>query len=154
MQGKTLVAYFSAEGTTAAVAQKIASACGADLFAIRPAVPYTAADLDWMNKKSRSSAEMADPSCRPPLADGIDVVPYDNIFIGFPIWWYVEPRIVDTFLESRSFAGKALFPFATSGGSGIGRACERMKEICPDADWREGKLLNRGGIAEWLRQLS
>ena len=151
---KTLVSYFSASGVTAKAAKTLAQALGADLYEIKLATPYTSDDLNWMNKKSRSSAEMADPSCRPPLAENIDVAPYDNIFIGFPIWWYVEPRIVDTFLESRSFAGKALFPFATSGGSGIGRACERMKEICPDADWREGKLLNRGGIAEWLRQLS
>lgn len=153
MQGKTLVAYFSAEGTTAEVAKSVAAELNADIFEIKPAVPYTAADLNWMNKKSRSSVEMADPDSRPAISENTDIAGYDNILIGFPIWWYVEPRIIDTFLESHNFSGKTVIPFATSGGSGIDRACARLKSICPAAHWREGKRLAPGGAAAWARQL-
>lgn len=153
MQGKTLVAYFSAEGTTAAAAKEIAAALNADLFEIRPAAPYTAADLNWMNKNSRSSAEMADADCRPALAENKSIAGYDNILIGFPIWWYIEPRIVDSFLESHDFSGKTVIPFATSGGSGIGRAAARMKELCPSAHWLEGNRLTAGSAAAWVKQL-
>lgn len=153
MKGKTLVVYFSAEGTTAAVAKAIAAELNADLFEIKPIVPYTAADLNWMNKKSRSSMEMNDPDCRPSMAEDMDISGYDNILIGFPIWWYVEPRIVDTFLESHNFSGKIIIPFATSGGSGIERAAEKMKKVCPWAHWKAGKCLTAGSAAAWAKQL-
>lgn len=119
----SLVAYFSASGTTARVAETLARAASADLFEIAPANPYTAADLDWTDRSSRSTREMNDEASRPALA--VDAPPldgYDTIFVGFPIWWYVEPRIIDTFLESADFAGKTIVPFATSGGSGLGKA--------------------------------
>ena len=134
---KTLVAYFSASGVTARAAKEIADAVGADLYEIAPAQPYTSADLDWTDKKSRSTVEMNDPGCR--------------VFVGFPVWWYVEPRIVDTFLESYDFTGKAMIPFATSGGSGIGGAQKSMKEHCPGAVWKEGRLVNSGAAA-WAKQ--
>ncbi len=153
MQGKTLVTYFSAEGTTAAVAKAIAAELNADIFEIKPAAPYTADDLNWMNKKSRSSIEMADADNRPAMSGNIDIAGYDNILIGFPIWWYVEPRIVDTFLESHNFSGKTMIPFATSGGSGIERAYARLKSVCPAAHWLEGKRLSAGSAAAWARQL-
>lgn len=153
MNGKTLVAYFSAEGTTAAAAKAVAAELGADLFEIKPDKPYTAADLNWMNKNSRSSLEMAEENCRPQLAEDTDVAAYDNVLIGFPVWWYVEPRIVDTFLEGHDFAGKTLVPFATSGGSGIERAEKRMRSLCPAARWREGKRLTAGSAAAWAKSL-
>ena len=140
---KTLVAYFSASGTTAHAAKEIAEAVEADLYEICPIRPYTAADLDWNEKQSRSTAEMNDPTCRPDIAGAVkDMEQYDTIFIGFPIWWYVEPRIVDTFLESYDLAGKTMIPFATSGGSGIGRAEKSLREHCAKANWKQGKLVN------------
>ncbi len=140
---KTLVAYFSASGTTAHAAKEIAEAVEADLYEICPIRPYTAADLDWNDKQSRSTAEMNDPTCRPDIAGAVkDMEQYDTIFIGFPIWWYVEPRIVDTFLESYDLAGKTMIPFATSGGSGIGRAEKSLREHCAKANWKQGKLVN------------
>lgn len=140
---KTLVAYFSASGTTAHAAKEIADAIEADLYEICPIRPYTAADLDWNDKQSRSTAEMNDPTCRPDIAGAVkDMEQYDTIFIGFPIWWYVEPRIVDTFLESYDLAGKTMIPFATSGGSGIGRAEKSLREHCAKANWKQGKLVN------------
>lgn len=142
---KTLVAYFSASGTTAHTAKEIAQAVDADLYEIRPAQPYTAADLDWNDKRSRSTVEMNDPACRPEIAGAVEnMEQYDTIFVGFPIWWYVEPRIVDTFLESYDFSGKTVIPFATSGGSGIGRAEKSLREHCPKANWKQGKLVNSG----------
>lgn len=153
MQGKTLVAYFSAEGTTAAAAKSIAAELNADLFEIKPVIPYTAEDLNWMNKKSRSSVEAANADSRPAIAEGGNISGYENILIGFPIWWYVEPRIVDTFLESHNFSGKTVIPFATSGGSGIERAEKRMKELCPAARWRSGSLVSAGSAAAWARHL-
>lgn len=140
---KTLVAYFSASGTTAHAAKEIAEAVEADLYEICPIRPYTATDLDWNDKQSRSTAEMNDPTCRPDIAGAVkDMEQYDTIFIGFPIWWYVEPRIVDTFLESYDLAGKTMIPFATSGGSGIGRAEKSLREHCAKANWKQGKLVN------------
>lgn len=140
---KTLVAYFSASGTTAHAAKEIAEAVEADLYEICPIRPYTAADLDWNDKQSRSTAEMNDPTCRPDIAGAVkDMEQYDTIFIGFPIWWYVEPRIVDTFLESYDLAGKTMIPFATSGGSGIGRAEKSLREHCAKVNWKQGKLVN------------
>ena len=118
---KKLVAYFSASGTTKKAAERLAKATGADLFEIKPKVPYSSADLNWMDKKSRSSVEMSDPSSRPEIAEKIpNLADYDTVFLGFPIWWYVAPRIINTFVESYDFTGKTLVPFATSGGSGMG----------------------------------
>ena len=142
---KTLVAYFSASGTTAHTAKEIAQAVDADLYEIRPAQPYTTADLDWNDKRSRSTVEMNDPACRPEIAGAVEnMEQYDTIFVGFPIWWYVEPRIVDTFLESYDFSSKTVIPFATSGGSGISRAEKSLREHCPKANWKQGKLVNSG----------
>ena len=148
---KTLVAYFSASGLTERAAKEIAGAVDADLYEILPAQPYTDADLDWTDKKSRSTAEMNDPACRPEIAGTVEnMEQYDTIFIGFPIWWYVEPRIVDTFLESYDFSGKTVIPFATSGGSGIGGAEKSLREHCPKANWKQGKLVNSGAGA-WAK---
>lgn len=145
---KTLVAYFSASGTTQRAADKLAKAAGADLYEIRPAVPYTRADLDWMDKKSRSTLEMKDPSFRPELADkDADIASYDRIFLGFPIWWYVAPTLINTFLESYDFTGKEIILFATSGGSGFGKTVQALESSCPDAVIKEGRLLN-GGMSE------
>lgn len=118
---KKLVAYFSASGVTKKTAETLAEAIGADLFEIKPAVPYTRADLDWTDKQSRSTKEMNDPASRPVVAETLDTMAqYDTVFVGFPIWWYVTPTIIDTFLEQYDFAGKTMIPFATSGGSGMG----------------------------------
>lgn len=153
----TLVAYFSATGTTARAAKALAQAADADLFEIRPAVPYSAADLNWNNKRSRSSVEMGDESARPELADAGSIDGYDTIFVGFPVWWYVEPRIIDTFLEAHDFSGKTIVPFVTSGGSGLGRAPQRFRSICPDATVKDGKRLSAGesasALAGWMREL-
>ena len=125
-----------------------------DLYEIRPAKPYTAADLDWTDSKSRSTIEMNDPACRPAIAEPVtDMGQYDTIFLGFPIWWYVEPRIVDTFLESYDFSGKTVIPFATSGGSGIGKAEKSLQAHCPGADWKKGQLLNGSGAGAWARSM-
>ena len=148
---RILVAYFSAGGTTRRAAEEIARAVDGDLWEIVPAQPYTAADLDWTDRKSRSTLEMNDPGCRPAMAASApDLTGYDAVFIGFPIWWYVEPRIVDTFLEGCALSGKAVLPFATSGGSGIGRAEQRLRSLCPQAVWRPGRLVN-SGAADWAR---
>lgn len=151
MNKKILVAYFSASGVTARVAKEIAKDSGADIYEIAPLEPYTAADLNWMDKKSRSTLEMNGPACRPAIKDSIDVTDYDVIFVGFPVWWYVEPRIVDTFLEAHDFSGKVMIPFATSGGSGIENSEKSLKEHCPKADWKKGKLLNNGNVSAWVK---
>ena len=140
---KKLVAYFSASGTTKKVAERLAKAAGADLFEIRPAIPYTSADLNWMDKKSRSSVEMNDPDSRPEIAETMpNMADYNTVFIGFPIWWYVAPHIIHTFLESYDFTGKTLVPFATSGGSGMGRTVDELRKLFPNADWKTGKVVN------------
>ena len=152
--GKTLVAYFSASGVTAKAAEKIAEAIGADLYEIRPQLPYTAKDLDWMNRNSRSSVEMNDPASRPAIAQSLDnMAQYDTILVGFPIWWYVEPRIIDTFLESYDFSGKTMIPFATSGSSGIEKAQQSLQAHCPKAVWEKGQLLNRTDPAKRAKGL-
>ena len=126
--GKTLVAYFSASGVTAKVADKLADALGADIYEIRPAVPYTKADLNWMDKKSRSTIEMNDKTIRPTIADrNARIDEYNTIFLGFPSWWYVAPTIINTFLESYDFSGKKIILFATSGGSSIGKTMEKLR---------------------------
>ena len=139
---RKLVAYFSASGITAKVAEKLSEAIGADLHAIEPEVPYTEADLNWKDKHSRSTIEMQDPTSRPKIAykrDNMD--DYDTIFVGFPIWWYVAPTIINTFLESYDFAGKTIIPFATSGGSGMGDTNEKLKPSCPNSTLLEGRIM-------------
>ena len=141
---KTLVAYFSASGVTKKIAKKLVAAAKADIYEIKPAVPYTKADLNWMDKKSRSSVEMGNKSFRPEIVkDDLDLSQYDTILVGFPIWWYVAPTIINTFLESYDFAGKKIVLFATSGGSGFGNTVKELKPSAPEAEIVEGKLLNR-----------
>jgi len=140
---KVLVAYFSASGVTAKVADRLSKATGADLFEIKPAQVYTNEDLDWTNKKSRSSVEMADRNSRPKIANKVtDMSKYDVIFVGFPIWWYREPSIIDTFMESYDFSGKQVVPFATSGGSGMGDSGSIMQKLVPKAKVDSGKRFN------------
>ena len=150
---KKLVAYFSASGVTKSYAEKLAKAADADLFEIKPAVPYTKADLDWMDKNSRSTVEMKNPDSRPEIAEKLkDMEKYDTVFLGFPIWWYVAPTIVDTFLESYDFSNKTIIPFATSGGSGMGKTSDVLRKVCPDADIKNGKVINNmseSALADW-----
>ena len=149
MSKKILVAFFSASGVTAKAARELAEVSGGELYEIKPEIPYTRADLDWMDKKSRSSIEMNDPSSRPGIADRLpDMRKYDVIFLGFPIWWYVAPTIINTFLESYDFSGKTVIPFATSGGSGMGKTNEGLEKSCPGARLMAGKLLNGVSGAE------
>ena len=149
---KILVAYFSAGGATARAAKALAQAAGADLYEIRPAQPYTPADLDWMDKKSRSSVEMNDGAARPAIADRVEnMADYDTVFVGYPIWWYTAPRIVNTFLESYDFSGKTVIPFATSGGSGVEKSAEDLKKKYPALSWKKGKLLGGRVTADTLR---
>jgi len=152
--GKTLIAYFSASGTTARVAKELAQAAGADLYEIKPAVPYTKDDLNWMDKKSRSSVEMSDKSSRPVIADtDAEISQYDTIFLGFPIWWYVAPTIVNSFLESYDFSGKRIILFATSGGSGFGKTATGLKgSVSADTVIVEGKILNVANSVDSLRK--
>ena len=150
---KKLVAYFSASGVTAGVAKTLAEAAGADLYEIKPEVPYTPADLNWMDKQSRSTVEMNDLSYRPAIADkNANVADYDTVFVGFPIWWYIAPTIINTFLESYDFAGKKIVLFATSGGSGFGKTVEKLEDSCPGADLKEGKLLKASVSKEELKK--
>ena len=156
---KKLVAYFSASGTTAAVGKTLAGAAEADLYEIKPQTPYTRADLNWQDKKSRSSVEMNDKSFRPVLADrDAHIEDYDTIFLGFPIWWYTAPTIINTFLESYDFSGKTIILFATSGGSGLDKTASDLKASAPDAVIRKGKLLNgrqtKEALAAWVSSLS
>lgn len=138
-----LVAYFSASGTTAKAAKVLAKAADADLYEIKPAIPYTRADLNWMDKGSRSSVEMSDKHSRPALADtDAPIAGHDVIFLGFPIWWYVAPTIVNTFLESYDFTGKTIILFATSGGSGLGKSAVSLRASVPGARIVNGRLLN------------
>ena len=152
---KVLVAYFSASGVTKSVAQQLAEVTGGTLHEIKPAQPYTDADLDWHNKQSRSSVEMQDKSSRPAITDKFaNMGEYDVIYIGFPIWWYTCPTIINTFMEAYDFKGKTIIPFATSGGSSIKKACEDLKAAYPDVNWKEGKLLNRASkkdLEDWVK---
>jgi len=154
---KKLVAYFSASGVTAKVAENLSDALGADLFEIVPKVRYTKADLDWRDKNSRSTIEMNDPSSRPEIEALRDnVSDYNMIFVGFPIWWYVAPTIINTFLESYDLAEKKIIPFATSGGSGMGKTNEKLAVSCPGAQLAEGKVFSanatRQELADWANQ--
>lgn len=159
VMSRKLVAYFSATGVTAKVAELIADAAGADVYQIQPEVPYTAADLNWMDKNSRSSVEMNDKKIRPAMVKrSLQVEDYDVVFLGFPIWWYVAPTIINTFLESFDFAGKKIILFATSGGSGFGKTVEELKvSVTDDTQIVEGKLLNGkqtlAGVSEWISSL-
>ena len=138
-----LVAYFSATGTTAKAAKALANAVGGALYEIKPAVPYTSADLNWMDKSSRSSVEMKDAHSRPALADtGAPVSGHDVIFLGFPVWWYVAPTILNTFLEAYDFTGKTIVLFATSGGSGLGKSADGLRPSAPGAKIMDGRMLN------------
>lgn len=155
---KILVAYFSASGVTEKAAEKLAKAANADLFEIKPVRPYTDADLNWMDKKSRSTIEMNDLSSRPEIAEKCEnMADYDTVFVGFPVWWYVEPRIIDTFLESYDFSGKTVIPFATSGGSGLGKTAENFKKILGEnVTVKDGKMLNRASetdLKDWIKLL-
>ena len=147
---KVLVAYFSASGTTAKVAEKLAEAIGADIFSIEPTVPYTKADLDWTDKQSRTSIEMNDPSSRPAIKEVRDNMnDYDTLFVGFPIWWYVAPTIINTFLETYDLSGKTIIPFATSGGSDMGKTNEKLLPSCKGATLLKGrKFSNNVSIDE------
>ena len=154
---KKLVAYFSAQGSTAKLAKTLASAAGAELYEIKPAVPYERKDLNWMDKKSRSTVEMQDKNCRPELADtNAPVAEADVIFIGFPIWWYREPSIIDTFMESYDLSGKTIVPFATSGGSGLGDSSKNMQALAPGAKIAEGKRFSgsasESDLAGWAKK--
>ena len=155
--GKKLVAYFSASGTTKSIAEMIAEAAKADLYEIAPKRPYSKADLNWMDKKSRSSVEMSDKKSRPELADkNANIVSYDTIILGFPIWWYVAPTIVNTFLESYDFSGKKIILFATSGGSGFGNTVKELITSAPHANIVEGKILNnmsKQDVENWVKSL-
>ena len=158
MAKNVLVAVFSASGVTKRVGEEIARIAGADFYEIVPKEIYSAADLDWMNKKSRSSIEMNDPSARPEIKDKVaDMASYDTVIVGFPIWWGVAPHIIDTFLESYDFSGKKIIPFCTSGGSGVGRSDIALhKDVSGDVKWTKGKQINRANEAEisrWLNEV-
>ena len=154
---KTLVAYFSASGTTAKVAKKMAEAIGADLFEIKPETPYSGADLNWQNKNSRSSVEMNDRSSRPAIAVKVaDMPQYDVVFVGFPVWWYREPSIIDTFMEAYDFSGKTIIPFATSGMSGIGDSGKNMQDLAKGATVLPGmsfkNSVSSGELKSWAEE--
>jgi len=154
---KELVAYFSASGVTEGVAKQLAEVTGGDLHKIQPEQPYSDADLDWRDKQSRSSVEMQDKNSRPAITNKLaNMQDYDVVYVGFPIWWYTAPTIINTFMESYDFKGKTVIPFATSGGSSIKKACADLKAACPDVNWKEGKLLNRVSKQEletWVKGL-
>ena len=151
---KTLVTYFSASGVAKGVAQQLAEAAGADLHEIKPETPYTDADLDWTDKQSRSSIEIKDKNSRPAITGKLtNMQDYDVVYVGFPIWWYTCPTIINTFIEAYDFKGKTVIPFATSGGSNIKKACDDLKSAYPDINWKEGRLLNgpsKADLQKWV----
>ena len=154
---KVLVAYFSASGVTKGVAQQLAEVTDGTLYEIKPEQPYTDADLNWRDKQSRSSVEMQDKKSRPDITDKLkNMQDYDVVYVGFPIWWYTCPTIINTFMEAYDFKGKTVIPFATSGGSSITKACEDLKTAYPNVKWKEGKLLNRASkkdLEDWVKKL-
>lgn len=154
---RILIVYFSATGTTARAAEKLAIVSGGELYAVTPAQPYTNADLDWHNKRSRSSVEMNDPESRPAIKGKKEnITDYDVVFIGYPIWWNLAPRIINTFIENHELNGKTIIPFATSGGSTLTHSALDLKKSYPTLNWREGRLLNRTDetdIHEWIKKL-
>lgn len=150
---KILIAYFSASGETGKLAKTLSAVTGGDLFEIRPETAYTSADLNWMDKKSRSTLEMKDEHSRPAIAGRVeDMAPYDTVFVGFPIWWYQAPRIIETFLESYDFTGKTVIPFATSGGSGMGGTNKALAPSCKGARLVEGKVFRSNTSTDTLRE--
>lgn len=158
MKNKVLVAYFSASGVTEKLAKALADVTGADLFEIKPEIPYTDADLDWTNKNSRTSVEMNNSNSRPAIAKKVsNMDTYDTVFVGFPIWWYVAPTIINTFLESYDFSGKTIIPFATSGGSDLGKTEEILKKCCSScANWKTGKRFgsfDKSLLNDWINSL-
>ena len=154
---KVLVVFFSASGVTKGAAEQLAAVAGADLHEIKPAQPYTNADLDWRDKQSRSTVEMKDKNSRPAITEKLkNMQDYDVVYVGFPIWWYTAPTIINIFMEAYDFKGKTVIPFATSGGSSIKKACEDLKAAYPNITWKEGKLLNRTSKKEletWVKGL-
>lgn len=145
---KALVAYFSASGVTAGVAERLATSIGADLYEIKPEVPYTSDDLNWQNRESRSSVEMKDKSSRPAIGNKVDdMAQYQIVFVGYPIWWYREPSIIDTFIEAYDFAGKTIVTFATSGGSGLGESTSNIQALASEANVVDGKKF-AGSVSE------
>lgn len=149
--GKVLVAYFSASGVTEGVAKTLAEVTGGDLYKIQPKQPYTDADLDWRDSTSRSSVEMKNLSSRPAIVGKVDnIEQYDTVYVGFPVWWYTAPTIINTFIEANDFAGKVMIPFATSGGSTIDKSAADLAKTYPDLNWQPGKLLN-GANADTIR---
>lgn len=150
-----LVAYFSATGNTKATAETLAKVTGGDLYEIEPQTAYTRADLDWHDHQSRSTIEMNDPQARPTIKAGKgNIGDYDTIYIGYPIWWYVAPRIINTFIESYDLKGKTLIPFATSGSSSIAKSVEELKKTYPEINWQEGRLLNNAteaSLSQWIK---
>ena len=155
---KVLVAYFSASGVTGKVAARLAAAAEADLFEIKPVTPYTKADLNWMDKQSRSTVEMKDRLCRPGISEEVEnMSQYTHVFLGFPIWWYREPSIIDTFIESYNFTGITVIPFCTSGGSGLGDAGKNLQELAEEANVVEGKRLTvsdkEDKLREWVKEI-
>ena len=154
---KILIAFFSASGVTKRVAENLAKVSGGDLFEIQPTQKYTNEDLNWMDKHSRSSVEMADRNSRPEIKNKTDVSKYDYIFVGFPVWWYREPSIIDTFMESYDFAGKTIIPFATSGSSGIGEAPKNIQNLAPNAKVLAGKRLSanvsENELKNWIKSI-
>ena len=152
MNNKIRIASFSCSGTTRAAAEKIARATGGELYEIKPQEPYTAADLNWHDRSSRSSVEMRHPASRTAIAGPLpDLRPYGTLFIGFPVWWYVAPTIINTFLESSDIGGKHIIPFATSGGSGIDRAEQSLARLCPGARWEKGRRVSASNASTWAR---
>lgn len=154
---KSLVTYFSASGVTAELAKRLAKSVQADIYEIRPQIPYTDADLNWMDKTSRSTLEMKDPSCRPAIVQPVpDVQQYDVVFVGFPVWWYREPSIIDTFMEACKWNGQKVVPFATSGSSGIGSADKNMQKLAPSTTVEAGKRLDanmsESALADWAQK--
>lgn len=155
---KSLVAYFSASGITAKVAQRLAHAIEADTFEIRPQTPYTQADLNWADRSSRSSVEMRDPACRPPLQDELpNVQDYEVVFVGFPVWWYKEPSIIDTFMEGCDWNGQTVIPFATSTSSGLGESRQHLQEMAPKTTVKDGKRFDAAvtdkELADWAKSV-
>lgn len=155
---KKLVAYFSASGVTGKLAEKIAASAGADVYEIVPAELYTDADLDWRDANSRSSVEMKDKSFRPAMADNeIDMSEYDTVYLGFPIWWYVAPTIVNTFLEKYDFSAKKIIVFATSGSSGMGNTVAELKPSAPNAEWGKAERLDANlsqeAVDKWVKSV-
>lgn len=155
---KTLVAYFSDSGETKRLAKTLSGVVAGDLFEIKPVKPYTAADLDWNDKQSRSTIEMQDLACRPAMAEMPNVSVYDTVFVGFPIWWYEAPRIIESFLESADFTGKTVIPFATSGGSGMGNTDSIIQRSAPNAKWKQGKRMDANTspatVKTWVESLA